>query len=182
MRCRSRSARGATFVARAVDRDKKGLVEVLRAAAQHRGAAFVEVLQDCPVFNDGAFDHLTDRDQADANRIRSSTASRSASGSIISSAWSATRTARSPSRPWPRSAPAGSWCTTPPARTRRLPSRSRASAFSAPAPCRSGSSRAVDAPPWGEGLVAQLRDAREQVADDDLDALLRAGDTWTIRG
>src|SRR6266545_2388773 len=60
---------GATFVARTVDRDKKGLVEVLRAAAEHRGAAFVEVLQDCPVFNDGAFDHLTDRDAAAVNRI-----------------------------------------------------------------------------------------------------------------
>ena len=53
---------GATFVARTVDRDKQRLVEVLRAAAQHRGAAFVEVLQNCPVFNDGAFEHVTDKD------------------------------------------------------------------------------------------------------------------------
>ena len=60
---------GATFVARTVDRDKQGLVEVLRAAAEHRGTAFVEVLQDCPVFNDGAFDHLTDKDAAAVNRI-----------------------------------------------------------------------------------------------------------------
>ena len=60
---------GATFVARTVDRDKQGLVEVLRAAAEHRGTAFVEVLQDCPVFNDGAFDHLTQKDAAAVNRI-----------------------------------------------------------------------------------------------------------------
>ena len=60
---------GATFVARTVDRDKQGLVEVLRAAAEHRGTAFVEVLQDCPVFNDGAFDHLTEKDAAAVNRI-----------------------------------------------------------------------------------------------------------------
>ncbi len=48
----------ATFVGRALDSDRKGLSEVLRAAAQHRGAAFVEILQDCPIFNDGSFDQL----------------------------------------------------------------------------------------------------------------------------
>src|SRR5271154_846236 len=48
----------ASFVGRALDSDRKGLSEVLRAAAQHRGAAFVEILQDCPIFNDGSFDQL----------------------------------------------------------------------------------------------------------------------------
>ena len=46
----------ATFVGRALDSDRKGLSEVLRAAAAHRGAALVEILQDCPIFNDGSFD------------------------------------------------------------------------------------------------------------------------------
>jgi 2-oxoglutarate ferredoxin oxidoreductase subunit beta len=48
----------ATFVGRALDSDRKGLSEVLRAAAAHRGAALVEILQDCPIFNDGSFDPL----------------------------------------------------------------------------------------------------------------------------
>jgi len=48
----------ATFVGRALDSDRKGLSEVLRAAAAHRGAALVEILQDCPIFNDGSFDLL----------------------------------------------------------------------------------------------------------------------------
>jgi 2-oxoglutarate/2-oxoacid ferredoxin oxidoreductase subunit beta len=48
----------ASFVGRALDSDRKGLSEVLRAAAQHRGAALVEILQDCPIFNDGSFDAL----------------------------------------------------------------------------------------------------------------------------
>jgi 2-oxoglutarate ferredoxin oxidoreductase subunit beta len=48
----------ATFVGRALDSDRKGLSEVLRAAAEHRGAALVEILQDCPIFNDGSFDVL----------------------------------------------------------------------------------------------------------------------------
>ena len=45
----------ATFVARALDSDRKGLTAVLRAAAEHRGSALVEIYQNCPVFNDDAF-------------------------------------------------------------------------------------------------------------------------------
>ena len=48
----------ATFVARALDSDRAGLSEVLRAASAHRGTALVEILQDCPIFNDGSFDVL----------------------------------------------------------------------------------------------------------------------------
>jgi 2-oxoglutarate ferredoxin oxidoreductase subunit beta len=48
----------ASFVGRALDSDRKGLSEVLRAAAAHRGSALVEILQDCPIFNDGSFDLL----------------------------------------------------------------------------------------------------------------------------
>ncbi|MGK2883022.1 MAG: 2-oxoacid:ferredoxin oxidoreductase subunit beta [Mycobacterium sp.] len=48
----------ASFVGRALDSDRKGLTEVLRAAAAHRGAALVEIMQDCPIFNDGSFDVL----------------------------------------------------------------------------------------------------------------------------
>ena len=52
---------GATFVARTLDTDKRHLPAMLRAAAAHPGASLIEVLQNCPVFNDGAFDHLTDK-------------------------------------------------------------------------------------------------------------------------
>ncbi|GAB3583585.1 2-oxoacid:ferredoxin oxidoreductase subunit beta [Amycolatopsis endophytica] len=58
----------ATFVGRALDSDKKGLTEVLTAAARHRGSALVEIYQNCPIFNDGAFDVLKDKDEA-AQRI-----------------------------------------------------------------------------------------------------------------
>jgi len=50
----------ATFVARAIDTDKKELTEVLRAAAEHRGSAFVEIYQNCNIYNDGAFDFVRD--------------------------------------------------------------------------------------------------------------------------
>lgn len=55
----------ATFAARALDSDRHGLTEVLRAAATHRGTSFVEILQDCPIFNDGSFDALRRDNAAD---------------------------------------------------------------------------------------------------------------------
>src|ERR687889_297247 len=48
----------ASFVARTVDSDRKHLTEVLRAAAAHDGAAFVEIYQNCNIYNDGAFDFV----------------------------------------------------------------------------------------------------------------------------
>jgi 2-oxoglutarate ferredoxin oxidoreductase subunit beta len=60
----------ATFVARTVDTYKKHLADTLRAAAAHPGASLVEIYQNCPVFNDGAFSELTDKDHAALNQIR----------------------------------------------------------------------------------------------------------------
>ena len=51
----------ATFVARTIDSDRKHLTGVLRAAAAHRGSSLVEIYQNCPIFNDGAFDAMKDR-------------------------------------------------------------------------------------------------------------------------
>src|SRR6202522_477598 len=45
----------ASFVARSVDSDRKHLQSVMRAAADHRGSAFIEIFQNCPIFNDDAF-------------------------------------------------------------------------------------------------------------------------------
>src|ERR1700726_3084828 len=45
----------ASFVARSVDSDRRHLTSVLRAAADHQGAAFIEIFQNCPIFNDDAF-------------------------------------------------------------------------------------------------------------------------------
>jgi 2-oxoglutarate ferredoxin oxidoreductase subunit beta len=52
---------GCTFVARVIDTEGQVLGSVLRRAAAHKGTAFIEILQNCPVFNDGSHDHLTDR-------------------------------------------------------------------------------------------------------------------------
>ncbi len=51
----------ASFVARTHDLDRKHMMEIFRAAHAHRGSAFVEIFQNCNVFNDGAFDAVTSR-------------------------------------------------------------------------------------------------------------------------
>ena len=51
----------ATFVARTVDSNIKHMVEVLKRAAAHRGTSFIEVYQNCNVFNDGAWDYMKDK-------------------------------------------------------------------------------------------------------------------------
>jgi 2-oxoglutarate ferredoxin oxidoreductase subunit beta len=52
----------ASFVARTIDSDRRHLTDVLRAAAAHRGTALVEIYQNCPIYNDGAFDAVKGKD------------------------------------------------------------------------------------------------------------------------
>ncbi len=58
----------ATFVARAIDTETKHLAEVIERAARHKGSAFIEIFQNCNIFNDKAFDNFKARDVR-ANRI-----------------------------------------------------------------------------------------------------------------
>jgi len=59
----------ATFVARSLDVDTKHLVETINRAAKHKGTAFVEVFQNCNIFNDGAFRNFTEREVRDDRMI-----------------------------------------------------------------------------------------------------------------
>jgi 2-oxoglutarate ferredoxin oxidoreductase subunit beta len=56
---------GATLVARCMDRDPKHLQEVIRRAETHHGSAFIEIYQNCNVFNDGAFFQFTEKETRD---------------------------------------------------------------------------------------------------------------------
>ncbi len=60
----------ASFVARTIDSDRKHLQSVLRAAADHRGTAFVEIYQNCPIFNDDAWAPVTEPGARDEHVIR----------------------------------------------------------------------------------------------------------------
>jgi 2-oxoglutarate ferredoxin oxidoreductase subunit beta len=56
---------GATFVARSVDIFQQHLKETLRRAARHQGTAFVEIYQNCNIFNDKAFTYMTEKESRD---------------------------------------------------------------------------------------------------------------------
>ena len=55
---------GGRFIARAVDTQQKQMPDILKRARAHKGTSFVEIFQNCIVYNDGAFGHFTDRDVA----------------------------------------------------------------------------------------------------------------------
>jgi 2-oxoglutarate ferredoxin oxidoreductase subunit beta len=61
---------GAKFIARAIDVDKGGLGGVLEAAHGFEGTAFVEIFQNCIVYNDGVFNSFTERDTAADTQLR----------------------------------------------------------------------------------------------------------------
>ena len=54
---------GGTFVARVMDRDGKLMRDIFKRAAEHRGTSVVEIYQNCPIFNDGAFDAFSDKER-----------------------------------------------------------------------------------------------------------------------
>jgi 2-oxoglutarate ferredoxin oxidoreductase subunit beta len=60
---------GATFVARTLDIDAKGFQGILKRMHEHRGASFLEILQNCPIYNDDAFVHLSDKKARPRNAL-----------------------------------------------------------------------------------------------------------------
>ena len=172
----------ATFVARTIDTDKQHLPTVLRAAAAHEGAALVEIYQNCPVFNDGAFDALRDKKRGAVNRdparARRADPLRRRTASTASCA---APTATCGSSPSPTSARTRWSSTTRTATTRR--SRSRSSRLSLVAG-RADADRHLPrrrAPGLGPGADARagrgaggVRTTRRWTPCCD------AGDTWTV--
>jgi 2-oxoglutarate ferredoxin oxidoreductase subunit beta len=171
---------GASFVARTVDRDRRHMNEVLRAAAEHPGAAFVEIYQNCPIFNDGAFAALTDRDTKDAHQIRlehgqpirfgangERGVARQSDGSVaivdvadVGSDALLVHDARCAD-------PSGAFAL---AHISRRPSE----------PTPIGIFRSVEQPVRGASSREELRASHEAVGSEELEALLHAGSTWTV--
>jgi 2-oxoglutarate/2-oxoacid ferredoxin oxidoreductase subunit beta len=162
---------GATFVARAIDTDKKELTEVLRAAATHRGTAFVEVLQNCNIYNDGAFDFVRE-DKENRIYLRQSEEIRWGDKGV-------------------RLRPDGSAEVVPGDyggllehdATREEPSVAFALSrltWETIGAVPMGVFRQVDRPVYDELVGEQILLAKEQRGEGDLEALLHAGDTWTI--
>jgi len=60
---------GARFVARSIDTETKHMTPLLERAHDHKGASFVEIYQNCPVYNDGIFDYIKDKKNAAESRL-----------------------------------------------------------------------------------------------------------------
>lgn len=67
--CQFALGSGARFVARSIDTEMKHLTEVLTRAHDHRGASFVEIYQNCPVYNDGIFEQVKEKKTAADTRL-----------------------------------------------------------------------------------------------------------------
>jgi 2-oxoglutarate/2-oxoacid ferredoxin oxidoreductase subunit beta len=170
----------ATFVARTIDNDRQHLTEVLRQAAAHPGAAFVEIYQNCNVFNDGAFDLLRDKPQGAHNQIRlmhgqpivfdeGTRCVRAAANGRLEIADVAD------------SDPASVITHDvhgPPSLAFTLAHLSQGPTE----PTCIGVFREVERDTYGEAIHAQLDRATERLGPGDLAALLHGGDTWTVEG
>jgi 2-oxoglutarate ferredoxin oxidoreductase subunit beta len=169
-----------SFVARSIDTHIKHLEGVLRQAAEHRGTSFVEVYQNCNVFNDGAFDYATGRQTRSENTIELEHgkplvfgADRQKGirlnglepevvelGDGVTEADLLVHDAHAPE----------------PSLAYLLSRLRHEDGFPEPI----GVFRAVDVPRYDELLNAQVDAAREDRGDGDLSALLNSGDTWTV--
>ena len=171
----------ASFVARTVDVDKQHVAETLRAAAAHEGTAFVEIYQNCNVFNDGAFDAVRDKGQRPRNQIRLEHGEPIRFGAedergVMRGEGRQPRARRRRRRRRGRDR-----------RARRRARRRRASPSSSPSSPRAptgptpiGVFRSVKRPVYGQELSLELERTRAEVGRDDLRALLHSGQTWTV--
>ena len=167
----------ATFVARTVDTDKQHLPAMLRAAAAHEGTALIEIYQNCPVFNDGAFDALRDKKAGAVNAIRLE------HGEPIVFDGGSRQVVRDPGTGELRITAAGDGEALVHDAHRDDPSLafalSRLSLVpNGPTPI--GIFRSVERPVPGRDLTQRLQSARAGVGEAELDALLGSGDTWTV--
>ena len=162
----------ATFVARAIDTDRAQLTEVLRAAAAHKGSAFVEIFQNCNIFNDNAFDFVREDKEnriylqhgepvrlgpagERGVRLRGDGSAEVFDGDDDALVWDAHH---------PEASPAFA-----------LSRLTRDTVGATPI----GVFRDVERPVYDQLMEEQLATARDQKAGE-LEALLAGGDTWTI--
>jgi 2-oxoglutarate/2-oxoacid ferredoxin oxidoreductase subunit beta len=169
----------ATFVARTVDTDREHETEVLRAAAEHRGSAFVEIYQNCNVFNDGAFDAVRAKGRR-ANQIRLEHGKPIRFGTDEERGVVRNRDGR---LGFADVADAGEDALLVHDAYDPNPSHAFALAHLAERPTGPtpiGVFRAVDRPLYAEAMTEELERTRDGNGVEDLDALFRAGDTWTV--
>ncbi|MFH9981239.1 2-oxoacid:ferredoxin oxidoreductase subunit beta [Streptomyces sp. NPDC017179] len=186
----------ASFVARTIDSDRKHLTEVLRQAAAHPGTALIEIYQNCNIFNDGAFDALKDRQQAQEALIRlehgkpirfgAEGTSRSSEAESGGGERGVVRDARTGDLSVVDVTPANeSEILVHDAHAASPTTAFALSRLADPDTLHHtpiGVFRSVDRPVYDTAMADQLDAAIEQRGKGDLAALLAGGDTWTVVG
>ncbi|HED65938.1 MAG TPA: 2-oxoacid:ferredoxin oxidoreductase subunit beta [Planctomycetes bacterium] len=166
---------GATFVARTIDSDQKHMARVLEAAAAHKGTSFVEVYQNCVIFNDGAFDDVADK------KVRSDRTVDLVPGEPIVygkerdkglriEGFGVEACAASDASVWNAGIPS-------PAPAMLFASIERGGELPDPI----GIFRSVDAPCYEDDLHAQMAAVTEKKGPGKLEDLIYAGDTWEVK-
>jgi 2-oxoglutarate/2-oxoacid ferredoxin oxidoreductase subunit beta len=168
---------GATFVARGVDIFVPRLKEVLGRAAAHPGTAYVEIYQNCNIFNDGAFTHVTDKEN------RATQVLYLEHGQPLTFADGRRGIALDGLRPKVVDLESGEatvddllvWD-----ETDRTLAWIAANMLAPEFPTPVGVLRAVEETPYEQAVVAQIEEQRQRLGDGSLDDLLRRGDLWTV--
>nr|WP_141007904.1 2-oxoacid:ferredoxin oxidoreductase subunit beta [Nocardioides humi] len=158
----------ATFVARTIDSDRKHLTAVLAAAAAHRGTSLVEIYQNCPIFNDGAFDALKGSGKGPDAAESLLRLEPGVEVTVSGRTW-----AHDPSAPDPADQFALS----------RLGEHNAQPGTAGPVPI--GIFRQIDRPTYDDQARAQVATATQTAAaqgspTERLTALINTGDTWTV--
>lgn len=168
-----------TFVARCVDVDVKFMQMIFRRAAEHKGTAFVEVYQDCNVYNHGAYEWASDRKTKDDNVIYLEHGKPLVFGKEHNKGIRLNGTT-------PEVVELGKGVTAddllihdekdPNPTLAYLLSRMHYPHFPEPM----GIFRDVQTPAYEELLLKQIADATKKLGEGTLEALFNAGDTWTV--
>jgi 2-oxoglutarate ferredoxin oxidoreductase subunit beta len=170
----------ASFVARTHDMDRKHMIEVFRRAHEHPGAAFVEVYQNCNVFNDGAFDTILNKDARPEMLIQLTHGEPIRFGAeqelgVTMNNFGEAKIVRVDDVGLDRLV----------VHDERRADPSLAFALSRLAehpetPTPVGVFRAIERPTYGAAMQQQLVDASARSGPGELEALLRSAPTWTV--
>jgi 2-oxoglutarate ferredoxin oxidoreductase subunit beta len=166
----------ATFVARSVDVEQKHLGDTLKRAHNHRGASFVEILQNCNIFNDGAFNDVTDKAiKADHQLVLEH-------GKPLIFGKNRDKGVRM-SGNRPEVVTLGNGVTEAELIVHDETNLALAfmlGNFQAPLPTPIGVFYATSRPTYDAAMNAQLAEARTKQGEGNLADLLKRGDTWTV--
>ncbi|HEX5761153.1 MAG TPA: 2-oxoacid:ferredoxin oxidoreductase subunit beta [Thermoanaerobaculia bacterium] len=170
---------GATFVARTVDIFQQHLKETLRRAAQHKGTAYVEIYQNCNIFNDKAFTYMTERDVRDESTLYLEHGKPMVFGKGRDKGIRMNGTRMEVIH-------LGDGLTEADCLVWDESDENPATAFLAAQllppdfPTPVGVIRAVEMPSYEQRVVAQIQAEIDRLGEGSLEKLIRSGDTWTV--